>query len=318
LILRLQKKYSAPKFIWGFDKDLNMASLPINLDSFNQPVRELWGLMNPCTLCPRECKVYRSKGELGFCGIACLPVVSSVGPHFGEESVLVGTGGSGTIFFAGCNLGCVFCQNYDISHHRCGRQVTIEKLAQSMLELQRYGCSNINFVTPTHVIPAIVAAIELARKKGMSLPTVYNTGGYDSVDTLKLLKGYIDIYMPDMKYFDSEVAQKLSAAPDYPQVNSAAVKEMHRQVGDLQIEKGLATRGLLVRHLVLPENLAGSSEIIDFLAEQISPKTTINVMDQYRPCYKASSHPRINRRPTLEEIRCIRRYAIEKGLTVLD
>jgi len=152
----------------------------------------------------------------------------------------------------------------------------------------------------------------------MSLPTVYNSGGYDSVETLKLLEGYIDIYMPDMKYSDSEVAKELSSAPDYPAVNFAIVKEMHRQVGDLQTEKGLAIRGLLVRHLVLPENLAGSFEIIDFLTEQISPKTTINVMDQYHPCYNASLYPKINRRPTLEEIDCVRRYAIEKGLTVLD
>jgi len=273
--------------------------------------------MNPCMLCPRKCKVNRSKGQIGFCGIACLPVVSSVGPHFGEESVLVGRGGSGTIFFAGCNLGCIFCQNFDISHLRHGRQVTIEQVAQSMLDLQDYGCHNINFVTPTHVIPAIVAAIELARKQGLSIPTVYNTGGYDSIETLQLFDGYMDIYMPDMKYSDSEVAEELSHAPDYWQVNQAAVKEMHRQVGDLQVESGLATRGLLVRHLVLPENLAGSFEIIDFLAEQISPKTTINVMDQYRPCYKAHLYPKINRRPTLKEIASVRDYAIEKGLNVL-
>jgi len=246
-----------------------------------------------------------------------MPMVSSVGPHFGEESVLVGSGGSGTIFFAGCNLGCIFCQNFDISHHRHGRQMTFEQLAQSMLDLQSYGCHNINFVTPTHVIPAIVAAIELARKQGLSIPTVYNTGGYDSIETLTLLDGYMDIYMPDMKYSDSQAAEELSSAPDYPEVNFAAVKEMHRQVGDLQTGKGLATRGLLVRHLVLPENLAGSFEVIDFLAEQISPKTTINVMDQYRPCYKASSYSKINRRPTLQEIESVRQYAIPKGLNVL-
>ncbi len=299
-----------------------------NLSSFSEPVQKLWQMTNPCVLCPRKCEVSRSKGQIGFCGIAALPVVSSVGTHFGEESVLVGaglprrgrasTGGSGTIFFAGCNLGCIFCQNFDISHLRHGRQVTIEQLSQSMLDLQNYGCSNINFVTPTHVIPAIVAAIELARKKGLILPTVYNTGGYDSVETLELLEGYIDIYMPDMKYADSEVAKELSSAPDYPQVNFAAVKEMHRQVGDLQVEDGLAKRGLLVRHLVLPENLAGSFEVIDFLAGQISPKTTINIMDQYRPCYKASSYPKINRRPTPEEIESVRQYAIKKGLNVLS
>ncbi len=263
------------------------------------------------------CKVDRSKGQIGFCGIGDMAVVSSVGPHFGEESVLVGSGGSGTIFFAGCNLGCIFCQNFDISHHRHGRQVTIEQLIRSMVEVQSYGCSNINFVTPTHVVPAIAAAIELARKSGLTLPIVYNTGGYDLVETLKLLDGLVDIYMPDMKYSDSAVAEELSTAADYPEVNRAAVKEMHRQVGDLQVEKGLATRGLLIRHLVLPENLAGSFKTIDFLAEEISSSTTINVMDQYRPCYKAHLYPKINRRPTSQEFQSARRYAIEKGLNVL-
>jgi len=290
---------------------------PINLDSFNKSVQQLWERMNPCTLCPRQCKVYRSKGEIGFCGVADMPVVSSAGPHFGEERELVGYGGSGTIFFAGCNLGCVFCQNFDISHHRHGHKVTIKRLAQSMLELQNYGCNNINFVTPTHVIPAIMAAIELAKKEGLTLPTVYNTGGYDSVETLKLLEGFVDIYMPDMKYSDPAAAEELSSAADYPQVNREAVREMHRQVGDLQVEKGVATRGLLVRHLVLPNQQAGSSAIIDFLAEQISTKTVINIMDQYRPCYKASLHTKINRRPTIKEFESAREYAIKKGLNVL-
>jgi len=283
--------------------------------------------MNCCTLCPRKCKVNRGKGQIGFCSIAEMPVVSSVGPHFGEESVLVGPGGSGTIFFAGCNLGCIFCQNFDISHHRHGSELTIEQLADSMLELQGYGCSNINLVTPTHVVASAMAAIEIARKKGLALPIVYNTGGYDSVETLKLLDGFVDIYMPDMKYADSKVAQELSNAADYPQLNREAVKEMHRQVGDLQIEKGLApprrgaglaTRGLLIRHLVLPNRLAGSFKIIDFLAEQVSPKTAINVMDQYRPCYKASSNPKINRRPTPQEIESVYQYAVEKGLRVIS
>jgi putative pyruvate formate lyase activating enzyme len=303
-----------------------MAPLPDNLGSFSEAVLKLWDWMKPCVLCPRRCKVSRNKGEVGFCGIGDKPIVSSIGPHFGEESVLVGQGGSGTIFFAGCNLGCIFCQNYDISHYRSGREVTIEQLAQSMLELQNYGCSNINFVTPTHVIPAIAAAIELARRSGLTLSTVYNCGGYDSVETLKILEGFMDIYMPDMKYSDSAVAKELSGAADYPQVNREAVTEMHRQVGDLKIEKGLAhltsggqaTRGLLIRHLILPENLAGSFEIIDFLAEQISPNTAINVMDQYRPCYKAHLHPKINRRPTFEEIESVRRYAIQKGLRVIS
>jgi putative pyruvate formate lyase activating enzyme len=276
-------------------------------------------MMNPCVICPRNCRVNRIKGELGFCGIADMPVVSSQGPHFGEESVLVGQGGSGTIFFAGCNLGCTFCQNYDISHFRHGQPITISELADFMLDLQSYGCSNINFVTPTHTAPAIVAGIETARKKGLNLPTVYNSGGYDSVETLKLLDGYMDIYMPDMKFSDSAVAKEFANAADYPEVNFAAVKEMHRQVGDLIInENGLATRGLLVRHLVLPNTLAGSFRVIDFLAEQISPKTAINVMDQYRPCFKAHSHPKINRFPTHEEVEEVRLYALQKGLNVIE
>ncbi|NIP24168.1 MAG: radical SAM protein [Phycisphaerae bacterium] len=294
-----------------------MALPPTNTDSFSDSVQKLWDLMNPCTLCPRNCKVDRTNGQTGFCGIADMPVVSSVGPHFGEESVLVGRGGSGTIFFAGCNLGCIFCQNSDISHQRHGSKVTIEEIAEAMLGLQKFGCCNINFVTPTHVVPTIAAAIETARKKGLALPTVYNTGGYDSVETLKLLDGFIDIYMPDMKYSDSGVADELSSAPDYPQINQTAVREMHRQVGDLTTKNSVATHGLLVRHLVLPENLAGSIEIIDFLSEQISPKTTINVMDQYRPCFQASSHTKINRRPSRDEFQSAQQYALQKGLNVL-
>ena len=289
-----------------------------SVNQSDKSIEQLRDLTDPCTLCPRECKVHRRDGQIGFCGIGDMPVVSSVGPHFGEESVLVGSGGSGTIFFTGCNLGCVFCQNFDISHHRHGRPVTIEQLAKSMLELQYYVCCNINFVTPTHMAPAIAAALKLAREEGLTLPTVYNTGGYDSVETLKLLEGFMDIYMPDMKYADAKEAEELSAAPDYPQINREAVKEMHRQVGNLRTANGLATAGLLVRHLVLPENLAGSFKIIDFLADQISPKTTINVMDQYRPCYKASNHPKINRRPTAKEIQSVRQYAIQKGMNVLD
>jgi putative pyruvate formate lyase activating enzyme len=289
-----------------------------NISSFSPTIQKLWAMMNPCVLCPRNCRVFRSKGETGFCGIADMPVVSSQGPHFGEESVLVGQGGSGTIFFASCNLGCVFCQNYDISHFRHGQPITITELADFMLDLQSCGCSNINFVTPTHVAPAIAAGLEIARKKGLNLPTVYNSGGYDSVGTLKLLEGYMDIYMPDMKFSDSAAAKEFANAPDYPEISFAAVKEMHRQVGDLQIDgRGLATRGLLIRHLVLPNKLAGSFKVIDFLAEQISPHTAINVMDQYRPCFKADKHPKINRRPTPEEVEEVRQYAIQKGVNVL-
>jgi len=294
-----------------------MVFLPADADAFSDSVHKLTAFMNPCVLCPRNCRVYRSEGEKGFCGIGEKAVVSSVGPHFGEESVLVGLGGSGTIFFAGCNLGCVFCKNFDISHHRHGHEMTIEQLARAMLELQNYGCSNINLVTPTHVVAAIVTAIELAKTKGLVLPIVYNSSGYDSIDTLKLLAGSIDIYMPDMKYADSAIAGELSEAHDYPVVNCAAVQEMHKQVGNLEVKEGLAIRGLLVRHLVLPNRLAGSFEIIDFLSEHISSETTINIMDQYRPCFEASSHSKINRRPTSEEIESVRQYAIDKGLNVL-
>ncbi|MBN2019399.1 MAG: 4Fe-4S cluster-binding domain-containing protein [Sedimentisphaerales bacterium] len=304
-----------------------------NIGDFSPTARKLWAMTNPCVLCPRKCRVKRSSGEIGpstslrtgFCGIGDMPVVSSVGPHFGEESVLVGRpfdyaqgkGGSGTIFFAGCNLGCVFCQNYDISHFRQGRKVTISELADFMLDLQDRGCSNINFVTPTHQAAAIVAGIETARKRGLNLPTVYNSGGYDSVEALKLLDGYIDIYMPDMKFSGGAAAKEFANAPDYPEVNFAAVKEMHRQVGDLQIENGLAKRGLLVRHLVLPNKLAGSLKVIDFLAEHVSRNTAINVMNQYRPCFKADEHPEINRRPTSEEVEDVRQYALKKGLNVI-
>lgn len=285
---------------------------------FSLNVRRLAEMLNPCILCPRMCGIYRSRGEVGFCGIADNPVISSVGPHFGEESELVGSGGSGTIFFSGCNLGCVFCQNYDISHYRRGREVTIERLSEYMLRLQSQRCSNINLVTPTHLLPQIMAAIELAKKDGLTLPIVYNSGGYDLADTLRLLEGMIDIYMPDMKFSDSQVAKQLSAAEDYPEVNFAAVAEMHRQVGDLVVRDGLARRGLLVRHLVLPNNLAGSYKIIDFLTEQVSSKTAINVMGQYRPCYKAAKYSKINRRPTIEEIEKVRQCAKEKGLKVID
>lgn len=290
----------------------------MDFSHFSRNVQWLWDKTDPCELCPRRCRVHRNAGEVGFCGIGKMPLVSSIAPHFGEERVLVGAGGSGTIFFAGCNLGCVYCQNYDLSHLRQGRPIDIEPLADAMLALQQAGCVNVNFVTPTHVAAPVAAAIELARDKGLRVPTIYNTGGYDSVETLRLLDGLIDIYMPDTKYADPDAAAELSDAPDYPQVNFAALREMHRQVGDLQIERGVATKGLLVRHLVLPETRADSSEVIDFLAEKISGHTAINIMGQYRPCYQACDHPRINRRPSPEEIASARRHAGRKGLAVLD
>ncbi|MBN1795901.1 MAG: radical SAM protein [Sedimentisphaerales bacterium] len=294
-----------------------MNKLPEYIAELSQSVQKLWSLMNPCTLCPRNCGVNRSE-KTGYCGIGASPVVSSVGPHFGEESVLVGSSGSGTIFFAGCNLRCIFCQNYDISHQRRGKEITVKQLSEAMLSLAEQGCTNINLVTPSHVASACAAAIEIARKDGLTLPVVYNSGGYDSVETLKLLDGLIDIYMPDMKYSDQQTAGELSDAPNYPEVNFAAVKEMHRQVGDLEIENGIAVKGLLIRHLVLPENLAGSEKIIDFLADEISTSTAINIMDQYHPCYKADEHPKLNRRADHREISDIYDYAALKGLKVIS
>ncbi|MBC7252136.1 MAG: radical SAM protein [Anaerolineae bacterium] len=272
-----------------------------------------------CDICPRECGVNRLQDEEGVCRTGKRAVVSSFNPHFGEEAPLVGRGGSGTIFFSWCNLKCQFCQNYEISQLGQGREVEPEDLAAMMLRLQDIGCHNINFVSPTHVVPQILAGVLIAAQAGLRLPLVYNTGGYDSLSTLALLDGVFDIYMPDMKYADAEIALKYSKIKDYPAINRAAVKEMHRQVGDLVMdERGIALRGLLVRHLVLPEGLAGTGEIVRFLATEISPNTYLNVMDQYRPCYKAGALPPLNRRITRQEYEEAVRLAHEAGLHRLD
>ena len=243
----------------------------------------------------------RLAGESGQCQVTTQAIVSSFGPHFGEETPLVGRHGSGTIFFTYCNLHCTFCQNYTISQLGEGSPVTKEKLASMMLSLQDKGCHNINLVSPTHVVPHILEALELAAAKGLHLPLVYNSGGYDSIETLKLLDGVVDIYMPDMKYSDAKIAEELSGIKDYPKINKAAVKEMHRQVGDLQLDKqGVARRGLLVRHLVLPNGLAGTEAVVKFLAREVSTNTYLNIMAQYRPCYQAFDIPKLNR-PLLEQ-----------------
>jgi len=275
-------------------------------------------ILGQCRLCSRECRVDRLAGEAGFCRSGRQALVASHGPHFGEERPLVGLDGSGTIFFANCSLGCIFCQNYDISHLGRGRAVSTERLAEFMLELQRLGCHNINLVTPTHFVPQILEALVIAAEQGLEVPLVYNCGGYESVETLKLLEGVIDIYMPDAKYSDGRVAARLSGAEDYPQRMQAAIAEMHRQVGDLQIdERGLAQRGLLVRHLVLPNNLAGTADIMQFLAN-LSPDTYVNVMAQYRPCYRASEVQEISRRPTVAEYGAAVQAALDAGLHRLD
>jgi len=253
-------------------------------------------MLRRCVTCPRNCRPDRVAGELGSCGIGALAQVASYGPHFGEERPLVGRGGSGTIFFAGCNLKCVFCQNSDISQPaaesaelRARWETSAEGIARMMLDLQGSGCENINLVSPSHVVPQILEAVTAAAAKGLRLPLVYNSGGYDAVHTLRLLDGVVDIYMPDMKYSDDKIAERLSGVGDYVVRSRAAVKEMHRQVGDLQIDqRGVATRGLLVRHLVLPDDMAGTQATARFLAEEISADTYINVMDQYRPAFRAA------------------------------
>jgi putative pyruvate formate lyase activating enzyme len=276
-------------------------------------------VLRHCRLCPRACGVDRTGGEKGFCRILDKPVVSSWGPHFGEERPLVGRSGSGTIFFAGCNLGCIFCQNWQISHAAEGAEVSTGRLADVMIELQEGGCHNINFVTPTHQMPMILRALLAARKAGLRLPLVYNCGGYESLDTLKLLDGIVDIYMPDFKYSDPGPAKKYSKAADYPQVARAALKEMHRQVGDLVIDPGgVALRGLLLRHLVLPGGLAGTGEVVRFVAEEVSKDTYINIMDQYHPCYKAFDHPPLDRGLTAGEYEEAVRMALDAGLKRID
>ena len=270
-------------------------------------------------MCPRRCDVNRLAGESGECQVTTQVMVSSYGPHFGEEAPLVGRHGSGTIFFTYCNLHCAFCQNYTISQLGEGSPVDREKLARMMLSLQAKGCHNINLVSPTHVVPYILDALELAADKGLYLPLVYNTGGYDTIETLKLLDGVVDIYMPDMKYSDEKIAEQLSGIKDYPKVNKAAVREMHRQVGDLQLdEQGIAQRGLLVRHLVLPNGLAGTGEVVRFLAEEVSTNTYLNIMAQYHPCYKAFDMPQLARPLLKQEFYEAIDLAHQQGLYRLD
>jgi len=278
-------------------------------------VRALYELASPCRLCPRECGARRADGDVGECGVGLAPLVASAGLHFGEERELVGRGCSGMIFCAGCNLACIFCQNYDISHLRAGREATPAEVAEAMLALERRGCENINFVTPTHVTPAVAEAIDEARARGLNVPIVYNSGGYDSVEALRLLEGYVDIYMPDAKYGPTALSLELSGVTDYFERMTAALREMHRQVGDLDVDgRGVATRGLLIRHLVLPGGLADSEPVLRFIAEEVSPASYVNIMAQYRPCYRADEVPALMRPPTSEGIEKIKDMARGLGL----
>jgi putative pyruvate formate lyase activating enzyme len=277
--------------------------LGLSSAEFARRVEALYELSSPCRLCPRKCGVRRDQGEKGFCRTGLKPWVASFGPHFGEERELVGRFGSGTIFFTGCNLGCVFCQNFTISQLGEGEEITVEDLAKIMLRLQDLGCHNINFVTPTHQAPMIVEAVGLAREDGLEIPLVWNCGGYESVEALKVLEGIVDIYMPDFKYGDNAVAAKFSKAPDYFERASEALREMHRQVGDLQVRNGIAMRGLIVRHLVLPFGLAGTERVLRFIRDEISPDTYVNIMAQYYPTHRAWEFPELSRRITSAEYR---------------
>ena len=275
-------------------------------------------ILADCRVCPRNCRVNRVQGELGECQTGSNPIVSSYFPHFGEEAPLVGSHGSGTIFICGCNLRCLFCQNYDISHQTLGNSTSIKRFAGMMLELQDIGCHNINIVTPSHIVPQLIEAILIAVADGLKLPIVYNSSGYDSLTSLKLLEGVIDIFMPDFKFFSDNLAQRYTAVADYGTVAKAAIREMHRQVGDLQIDGGIARRGLLIRHLVMPGMLEDSRKIFEFISREISPDTYLNVMPQYRPTGEAGNYPEIGRSINYAEFLQAVKMAREAGLHRLD
>ncbi len=281
--------------------------------------KELWAIYEKCQLCPRKCEVNRLAGENKVCEATNELVVHSAGPHYGEETPLVGRWGSGTIFFSHCNLRCCFCQNWEIAHRGDGGPMSHGRLARVMLALQERGCHNINLVTPTHVVPHIVRALRIAIADGLRLPLVYNTGGYDKLETIQQLDGVVDIYMPDFKFQDGELSHKYCAeAGDYPQVAAAAIKEMHRQVGVLETdERGIATRGVILRHLVMPHNLAGTDRFVEWVARELSRDTYVNLMAQYRPSHKAFEYPEIARSLTVEEWSRSLRWAAAAGLSNL-
>ena len=285
-----------------------------------QRAEQAYQHLEDCDLCARYCHMNRGETIKGaVCRTGECAVVNSFGPHHGEEDPLRGWHGSGTIFFSWCSLRCVFCQNWEISQKGTGQEVEPMQLAELMLQLQSQGCHNINFVTPSHVVAQLIAAVDIAAKQGLNLPLVYNTGGYDSPEALALLDGIIDIYMPDMKYGDSKLARQYSKVRNYVEVNFAAVKEMHHQVGDLQLDdNGIAQRGLLVRHLVLPTNIAGTEKVLAFLAQEISTNTYLNLMDQYHPCYRADEYPALARPLTRREYDEALQLAEHYGLQRLD
>ncbi len=277
----------------------------------------LWEILSSCEICARGCGADRLAGEVGVCSTTARIKVHSAGSHYGEERELVGRGGSGTIFFSNCNLLCCFCQNWEINHRGDGEITSPRELANMMLSLQRRGCHNINLVTPSHVVPQIVKATRIAAGKGLRLPLVFNTGGYDNLEVIKMLDGVVDIYRPDFKYQDGKLAEFYSSdASDYPEVAAAVIREMHRQVGDLETDsRGIATRGLMIRHLVMPHNIGGTDRLVSWIADELGPDTYLNLMAQYRPDNKAIDCPAIARRLTSEEWRQAVAWAAEAGLT---
>jgi putative pyruvate formate lyase activating enzyme len=299
-------------------------TVPIYIETYKkgllkEKIKQARGILSNCTLCPRKCCVDRLSGETGICKTGERAFVASFAPHFGEEAPLVGNMGSGTIFFTHCNLLCNFCQNYDISHEGRGTEISDNHLAAIMIQLQHKGCHNINFVTPSHVVPQILSALEIAIEDGLSIPLVYNTSGFDRGNTLKILEGIIDIYMPDFKFWDSKIADITCKAGDYPEVTRMAVAEMHRQVGDLLIDdSGIAQKGLLIRHLVLPEGLAGTRSIMRFIAMKVSKNSYVNLMPQYRPCGRASEVKGLSCHLSRRDYESALQSAKDMGVTRID
>lgn len=281
---------------------------------------KLWETMAACQLCPRECNVDRLGGQEGFCGASSELVISSYFPHYGEERPLVGSGGSGAIFFSNCPLRCVFCINWQVAHRGDGRTSNIDELAEMMLQLQELGCHNINLVTPTHYLPHILLALDKATEKGLRLPLVYNVSGWERIEILQLLDGVVDIYLPDFKFYDGDMAAKyLAGAYSYPEDTKKAFLEMHRQVGVAKVcSDGLVKRGLMIRHLVMPNDVSGSKQIIDWIADNLPADTYLNIMAQYRPMHRAMEYPSISRRITRGEYREVVEHAKARGLTNLD
>ncbi|MFC1646285.1 radical SAM protein [Candidatus Omnitrophota bacterium] len=300
-----------------------MKDYPSYLKSYNDStlktkIEKAYKLLESCTICPRKCKVNRINNEKGFCRVGLKPVICSFMPHHGEEPPISGSRGSGTIFLSFCNLKCQYCQNYSFSQNGEGEEVSLEKLSELMLYLQNSNCHNINFVTPTHVMPQILKALYMAIEKGLNIPIVYNTSGYELPEMIKILDSIVDIYLVDMRYADNQHSEKYSKASNYPYYNQEAVKEMYMQVGDAEIDKeGIMKKGLLVRHLVLPNNISGTEKIMQFLSKEISKKTSISIMSQYSPYYQAYKYPELSRRITKEEyqaaIDCLSKYGLENG-----